>query len=67
MESSAGVWTHIRVWWALKVGTFKLKLVNRWCTDYGLTPVRIISKGTTDYIVAHDGALHKVGKRQEKA
>jgi len=67
MESNAGVWTHIRVWWALKVGTFKLKLINVWCAQYGLTPVRIISKGAADYIVSGDGSLHKIGRRLEKA
>jgi len=41
----------------------KLKYAFRWIEGRGLSVVRIVERAGTQYIVAQDGAFHKIGKR----
>jgi hypothetical protein len=35
--------------------------------SHGLTPARIVARAGTDYIVASDGSLRKIGRKPVKA
>lgn len=45
------------------VAARKLKYAFRWIEGSGLSVVRIVEKAGTKYIIANDGAFHKIGKR----